>query len=278
MKKLLIVDGSNLACRSYYTKPFSFFSMLNKATQRVDPTHVAFAFDSGRKGWRHERYPAYKANRKPKPPELERWIVNLVTELTLADLGVFSDCEADDMINALVLEYESTYLPFDDYHIFILSSDKDMYALADIDCTILDFEKRVTKYGESYVQIEIDRKSVYSKLGVWPFQVPSLKALRGGHDNIPGIKGIGEKSAQALLGAFTSIENIYDDIDDIDHLYLRSKKRIKQLLLDGKEQVMLSLELSEIGVSAEEINIDRCVAPGWVQLDQVITNLKEAGF
>lgn len=272
MIKLLIVDGDNIAHRAFHTSKFSFFSMLDKAIKRTEPERVAFAFGNGEKGWRHKQYPAYKANRKPPPIGLKRWLSDLVHALFSAGLGVYEDTEADDVINTILSRFLYEADSPLSRHAWILSSDKDMYSLVDHDCSVLTFKR----CGEShYQQQAVGKQEVRDELGVWPFQVSYYKALVGGHDNVPGCPLIGKKSAQILLGEFTSISNIYDNIDDIDCISLRKKKEIKQSLLDNRQQVELSAELSEITFSRLRIDFDRCVVPDAITLSQVVTNLKK---
>jgi DNA polymerase-1 len=270
--KLLIVDGSNIATRAYYAgNPFSFFSMVNKAVKAVEADRIVYVFDSGEKGWRHELYPAYKADRKEKPDELILYLNRVVQYLVEAGAAVFQGPEGDDIIASLVAE-----LPYQmktgEYKIFILSSDTDLYAIFAQDATVIN----VIKPPNMNL---INFKDVKNELGIWPSQVAEFKALVGGHDNIPGCPLVGAKSAAILLSEFMSINNMYEHIEDVTILPLRRTEDIKKSLIEHKKQVELSLHLSTLddtvsGISVTSLDLDSWLILAPITEHYIVSNLR----
>lgn len=247
-KRFLIVDGNNIAARSYYVgNCFNFFSMIDKVQRRVAPHYMAIVFDDARPDWRKKLYPAYKADREESPDSLIMWLTNLRDRLEKTDVAIFTAPEADDAIFGILVSGDAEG---EDLDFYIFSSDKDMYGLVDEDTKLV--------IPGDYDQNPMGPKEVFESLGVWPYQVPEYKALVGGHDNIPGCPLVGAKSAAVLLQEFTSIANIYEAIDGIDNLRLRNKAKIKQSLLDNKKDVELSLELSKMYPNVREFTLDEC--------------------
>ncbi len=277
MERFLIIDGDNLACRAYYAgNIFSFFSMIMQVVDNLTPHGCAFAFGNGEQSWRHKAFPAYKADRDETPDALVAWLVNLVDALKLSGLAVFEGPEADDIVKSLTFvesydEHESGPSLY-----YTLSSDQDMYALSDINNTIISFA------GSFVDRINMTPEDVFQKLGVRPGQIADYKALVGGHDNIPGIPRIGKKSAATLLQLFDNIEGIYEYIDDLDSdtLVLRNKKNIKAGLLKHQDDIKFWQELCQLTAPALEGNpkIEDCLVPNREIVSGIIQNLRKRGF
>ncbi len=246
MKKLILVDGNNLLFRSYYATAYSgalmknskgfptnalygFVSMIQKIIQEEQPEYIAVAFDVG-KNFRAEKYKFYKEGRKETPQEL---ILQMpYARRILKGMGIpyfeLAPYEADDIIGTL----SKKVLEDDDFIATIISSDKDLLQLINdqVDMKLLK-QKGHIRYNPI---------SFYAEYKIEPIHVIDLKALAGdASDNIPGIKGIGEKTALNLLAEYKSIENIYDHIDEI-------KGKMKEKLIADKDMAFVSKELATI--------------------------------
>ena len=246
MKKIILVDGNNLLFRSYYATAytgnlmknskgfptnalFGFANMINKILHEENPTHIIVAFDKG-KTFRHEKYADYKGGRGETPDELKMQFPIAKELLTYMGIKYYEidNYEADDIIG--------TFAKFcDDEDEFIgtlVSSDKDLLQLisSDVDIKLLK-QKDYIRYNEETF------KEAY---GIEPIRIIDLKALMGdSSDNIPGVKGIGEKTALKLLQQYGSLDNIYQNIDGI-------KGATKQKLIDDKDNAYKSLDLATI--------------------------------
>lgn len=240
MKKLLLIDGSNLMFRAYYGTAYSgdlmqnsrgeytnaIFGLANMLNSilREDFTHVLVAFDEGKQTFRHKTYPDYKAKRAKMPDEF-RVQLPFVHEI-IEKLGFFQyehpDYEADDIIGILAERYHKT---FD--QIEILSNDRDLLQLLRPNVT-LRIAKRGTKPEHLYTEAML-----LDDLGLQPHQIPDLKGLMGdSSDNLPGIPGVGEKTALKLLTEYGSIEGLLKHLNELTgKLKERVETHYKQALM-----------------------------------------------
>ena len=224
-KTLLLVDGHALAFRSYYAlertgmrtsekQPtwavYGFFKAIFDIlkNQKIKPDSIAVAFDVGRQTFRVEHFAEYKANRAVMPDELHSQIGLIIEGLQAFNIPIFTKegYEADDVIGTIATK--ATKLG---HRTLILTGDQDAFQLIDEqgDCVRV----LIPSKGEL---VEYDCQKVYDKLLVYPSQIIDYKALRGDtSDNIPGIKGIGEKTAQKLLGNYKTLDGIYENIENI---------------------------------------------------------------
>lgn len=254
MKKLLIIDFFNLMHRAFHAYPKDFATSKGVPTnavygisnllltyiKKVEPTHIVVAFeDDEEPTFRSTKYTAYKQNRtwaKDKPEEAELFYKQVPIALEVLDsLNMpYIKCngyEADDVAGTLAKKAPK------DVEVIILSNDQDMLQLTEITNV-----KVLRPASGPFVKEKIyDIKEVISKFGFEPLKIIDYKALRGDpSDNIPGVKGIGEKTAKDLLAQFNSLEDIYKNIEKID------KERTKKLLAESAEESVLSKELATI--------------------------------
>ena len=246
--KLLAVDGNSLINRAFYgirlltTKEgvftngvYGFITMLNRIIEMEKPDGVAVAFDLRKPTFRHELYKEYKAGRKGMPDELASQMPLLKEWLTLMGYSVLEveGFEADDILGTLASLSEES-----GNSCFIATGDRDSFQLVSDNVTVLN---TVTKGGHPEI-IRYDTAAIIEKYGVQPKQMLDIKALQGdASDNIPGVAGVGEKTAGSLIAEFGSIENIYNNIENID-----IKATLKAKLLASKDNAFLSYTLGKI--------------------------------
>lgn len=195
MQKLLLVDGNSLINRAYYATSltngatYGFLNMFLKELIDLAPTHVAVAFDVRAKTFRHEMFKDYKAGRKPMPDDLAAQLTDLKTLLDIMGIKMFSQAgfEADDIIGTLSKTAKG-------FEVIVLTADRDMLQLIDENVRVV-----LTKTGVTNVEV-YDVPRIYAEFGVMPTQLIDVKALMGDKsDNIPGVAGIGEKTALKLV-------------------------------------------------------------------------------
>ncbi len=280
IKKLMIIDGHAFAFRSYFAFAqarltnsktglpsgayFGFFRMLFKILHDYEITHIAIAFDPGTRLDRNDIYEAYKANRKPMPEDLKPQIDEILKTLEFLEFPVLriEGKEADDIIGSLCKRYKD-----EAEEILILSGDKDLYQVLDTNVHML----RGTK-GVSEFQL-IDPKWVEEEIGITTKQVPDYMGILGdSSDNIPGVKGIGEKGASALIREYGSLEEIYNNLDKITPSSLRSKLEAE------KEKAFLSRKLATIDCDLNlGINEDKLVLPNYLE-ERKVLYFKQHGY
>lgn len=245
MKKLLLVDGNSLLFRAYYSTiytnrlststgiptnaVFGFISMMNKAMSMIEPDAVLVAWDAAKKTFRTELMETYKGNRPPLDDELAVQMPIVREYLDEAGYVRYEQpgYEADDIIGSMVSSAE-------DIETVILTGDKDLLQLVGPNVKVMMMVK-----GLQQVQI-MDEQAIMDKYGLKPLQIIDLKGLMGDpSDNIPGVKGIGEKTALLLLEKYSSIDGVYEHIDEI-------KGKRKEYLVNGKDSAYLSKELATI--------------------------------
>lgn len=246
MKKAILIDGNNILFRSYYATSYSgvimknskgfptnalygLINMLNKIIVEEKPTHIMIALDKG-KTFRHEKYLDYKAGRKVMPEELK--VQFPVAKQVIEAMGIkWFECdgyEADDIIGTFAKEADID----DDFIATIISSDKDLLQLISDDVDV--------KLLKTHDSIRMDKKVFFETYQTEPIHMIDLKALMGdSSDNIPGVKGIGEKTAINLISQYSTIDNLYNHIDEI-------KGKTKEKLLNDKENAYMSLDIATI--------------------------------
>lgn len=257
MDKLVLIDGNSLFNRAFYATPvfttkdgnptnaiFGFIKLLLKIKSDLKPEYVIVAFDMKAPTFRHKMYDGYKATRKPMPPELAAQIEPLKSLLSAMGIAIYQQegIEADDIIGTLSNAF--------DVHSYIYTGDRDSYQLVD-DRTDVYFTKR----GVSDL-VKLNKDNFLSEVGIMPRQVVDLKSLMGDKsDNIPGVTGIGEKTALNLLQLYGSLDGIYEHITEI-------KGATREKLEKYKEQAYMSRELATINRNCEiNIELADCVMP-----------------
>ena len=249
--RLMVIDGNSILNRAFYgiklltTKDgkftngiYGFMTILLRLTDEVKPDAVAIAFDVKAPTFRHKMYDGYKAQRKGMPPELAQQMPTL--KVLLKALGYkLLECEgweADDILGTLASACK------DGDECFIATGDRDSLQLVDKKVNVL---LTATKMGKPQT-IKYDEAQVFEKYGVTPPQLIDIKALMGdSSDNIPGVAGIGEKTAGDLIARFESIDKIYSDIESLD-----IKESVRKKLIDGKDMAYLSRTLGTISREA----------------------------
>lgn len=245
MDKIILLDGNSLSYRAYYAMPalknkkglytnsvYGFTLMLERILEDTKPKYALVAFDKGKETFRHKSYEAYKGTRDKTPTELVEQF-GYVREL-LDSFGIkyeeHLDYEADDIIGSYAKIAEKEGL-----EVIIVSGDKDLTQLASDNITVYYTKRGVTEID--YYTPEF----INEKYGLTPQQIIDMKGLMGDKsDNIPGIPGIGEKTAIKLLAEYETVENVLENIDNI------SGKKLKERLTEGKEDAILSKKLATI--------------------------------
>ena len=245
MDKIILLDGNSLSYRAYYAMPalknkkglytnsvYGFTLMLEKILEDTKPKYALVAFDKGKETFRHKSYEAYKGTRDKTPSELVEQF-GYVREL-LDSFGIkyeeHLDYEADDIIGSYAKIAEKAGL-----EVIIVSGDKDLTQLASDNITVYYTKRGVTEID--YYTPEF----INEKYGLTPQQIVDMKGLMGDKsDNIPGIPGVGEKTAIKLLTEYETVENVLENIDNI------SGKKLKERLTEGKEDAILSKKLATI--------------------------------
>ena len=278
MKKIVLVDGNNLLFRSYYATAYTgnimrnkegfptngvygFVNMINKIISDEKPEYMMVAFDIG-KTFRHEKYERYKDGRRETPDDLK--VQFPVAKKILTAMGLkYLECagyEADDIIGTISMWCEKD----PEYEALIVSSDKDLLQLIS--------DETVVKLLKTKDYIWMDKKTFNDTYGFDPIHMIDLKALMGdSSDNIPGVKGIGEKGAIKLVSEYKTIDNIYENIDKI-----KGATQIK--LIDGKEDAYYSKDLVTIYREVPlDITFDDLLYKG-ENADELIDIYNDLGF
>ena len=245
MDKIILLDGNSLSYRAFYAMPalknkkglytnsvYGFTLMLERILEDTKPKYALVAFDKGKETFRHKSYEAYKGTRDKTPTELVEQF-GYVREL-IESYGIkyeeHLDYEADDIIGSYAKIAEKAGL-----EVIIVSGDKDLTQLASDNITVYYTKRGVTEID--YYTPEF----INEKYGLTPQQIIDMKGLMGDKsDNIPGIPGVGEKTAIKLLTEYENVENVLENIDNI------SGKKLKERLIEGKEDAILSKKLATI--------------------------------
>ena len=254
MTSLLIVDGFSLVFRAFYGIPdtmvspkgeptnalYGFVTQLMRAIATVKPTHVCICLDSPGPSFRTEQYPQYKSNRSEPPDLLRRQLA--VFEETLVGMGLAvwrqSGMEADDLIGSLAKQVAA-----ESGRVFILSSDMDLLQLVDAQVQVVMPVKREL--------VLMDADAVMAKYGIRPDQIVDYKALRGdASDNIPGVAGIGDKTAVKLLTQYGNLAEIYAQLDGVQTASVQKKLR------EGHDSAIVSQGLATIRTDCTPLATD----------------------
>lgn len=263
MSHFILIDGNSIANRAFYALPLlstsqglhtnavlGFTTMLLKVIEEMKPTHLLVAFDAGKVVFRHSEFTEYKGKRAKTPPELSEQFP-LIREL----LDAFSiqrfeleGYEADDIIGTLTLRAEQN-----GWKTTVITGDKDMLQLVSDQVSVA-----LTRKGVSEIEL-YTTKEIQEKYGLTPSQIIDLKGLMGdASDNIPGVPGVGEKTALKLLHEFGTVEQVLAHIDQV------SGKKLQENLRNNVEQAKLSKSLATILRDAPvEIKPDDAVYEGY---------------
>ena len=237
-KKLILIDGSGFIFRAYHSLPpltrkdgtpvgavYGYVNMLSKLLEQMPATHIAVIFDAARKTFRNEIYPEYKAHRPPAPDDLvpQFALVRQATEAMNLPAIELKNYEADDIIATYAKHAKERQI-----ETIIISSDKDLMQLIGEHVYMYDAMKN------KYIKAE----QVFEKFGVLPDKVIEVQALIGdSSDNVPGIAGIGPKTAAELIGNYDTLENLLANAEEI-----KQPKR-RQSLIEQADMARLSKEL-----------------------------------
>jgi len=248
--KLMLIDGNSILNRGFYglsggsmlatstglytNAVFAFLNIMNKHIEEEAPEYLAVAFDMKAKTFRHNMYDGYKAKRKGMPEELAQQLPLIKEVLSAMNVPIIEKegFEADDIIGSLSLLAESQNLD-----VVILTGDRDSFQLIS-DNTVVILPS--TKAGKTETK-RYDKKAILEQYGLSPSQLIDVKGLMGDpSDNIPGVPGVGEKTAIGLITAYKTLEGVYDNIEEI------TKPKLKESLVEYREQAFLSRTLGTI--------------------------------
>lgn len=246
MGKFVLIDGNSLINRAFYATPiltdsqgnptnavYAFINMLVKIINDVRPDHMLVAFDRKEPTFRHKMFTEYKGTRKPMPEELAAQIPLLKTVLDEMGIKRYEQAgfEADDIIGTLAKKFSEDTI--------VYTGDKDSFQLVDSTTSVYFTKRGIT---------EIQPYTAYNFVeltGITPVQIIDLKALMGdSSDNIPGVKGVGEKTALSLVQQFGSVENLYENVDEITG-------KLKDKLVSDKENCLMSKTLATINTQMD---------------------------
>ncbi|WEM42205.1 DNA polymerase I [Photobacterium sp. DA100] len=249
---LILIDGSSYLYRAYHAAPnftnsdgeptgavYGVVNMLRSMLRQFSTEHIAVIFDAKGKTFRDEMYPEYKANRPPMPDDLRSQIEPLHAVIKAMGLPLISisGVEADDVIGTLACQASKAGMP-----VLISTGDKDMAQLVDQNITLIN----------TMTDVVMDPAGVVDKFGIGPELIIDYLALMGDKvDNIPGVPGVGEKTAKALLTGIGGLDALYANLDDIPALGFRGSKTMPKKLLEHKDAAYLSYELATIKLDVE---------------------------
>ena len=244
MKKILLIDGSSLIFRAFYaiknltTKDgvfvngvYGFLNMYYKALELTNPTHVFVAFDKGSKTFRHTEYSDYKGTRDKAPNEITYQFGILKDLLSSMNVNYLEldEYEADDILGTIAKLAQK-----EGFEVDIFTGDRDYLQLVDDNIFVY-----LTKKGISEIKL-MDNNAIFEDFGISPKQLIEVKALQGdSSDNIPGVKGVGEKTALKLIQEYGNLENLYKNLGKL-------KGKLKENLENEKDKAYLSRYLGEI--------------------------------
>ncbi len=274
-ERLLLFDAHALIYRAFYAFPdlrfngqllnavYGFNRILLTVLRNYEPDYVAIAFDHRDKTFRHKTFDGYKAQRKKMPEELQPQIEIVKETVDALNIPRFeiAGYEADDLIGTIAKKEQSV-------DILIVTGDKDLLQLVSERIHVL-IPARSKKKGD----MEYDPALVSESMGVTPGQVTDLKALMGdSSDNIPGVKGIGKKTATSLIQAFSSIEELYKQLHSVekDELPMRLTPSVFKKLTEGKNDALLSKELVTIQQGAPiNFKLEDCRLNGYKKQEAI---------
>lgn len=267
MKRMILIDGNNLMFRAYYATAytgnlmmtknglytnalFGFANMVNKIVKELTPDYLFIAFDKGKKTFRHQMYTEYKSGRAHMPEELAMQIPLVKEYIELLGIKQYecTDYEADDLVGSCAEKFKN-----DVDEIIVISQDKDLLQLVDEKTTVAS-----PKSGTSEL-IFYNTKNFKELLGIEHYQMVDYKGLIGdSSDNLPGVSGVGPKTAQKLLEEYGTLENIFDNISNIKGKVSEKLAADKEVSLRTKmlatliKNVSLEFELEELKIKKPE--------------------------
>lgn len=266
MRKILLIDTFNFLHRAYHALPktltdkngeptnaiYGVTSMIITVLNKVRPNYIIAALDSKKPTFRVEEFTGYKAHRKPMEEDLASQIpkvIDIIKSFGIQPLQV-DGYEADDIIATIVREYEH------DYQIVIVSNDRDLWQLTDGNVIVM-----VPSKGNNVEWI--GTREAEARFGFSPDKIGDYKGLRGDpSDNIPGVYGIGEKTAKKLILEFGSMENIYKNLKSVEPESLRKK------LEESYEQALMSKQLAQLIEDVPlELDLKGCKFSDYNRLD-----------
>ena len=276
-KKLVLIDGNSIAYRAFFALPllnndkgvhtnaiYGFTMILMKILEDEKPSHMLVAFDAGKTTFRHETFKEYKGGRQKTPPELSEQFPFIRELLDAYSISRYElpNYEADDIIGTLSKQAEK-----DGFEVKVISGDKDLTQLVSEHITVDITRKGITDV-DSYTP-----QFVMEKYGLSPSQIIDMKGLMGdSSDNIPGVPGVGEKTAIKLLKEHETLEALYESLEKV------TAKKLKEKLEENKEQAIMSKELATINCEAPlEITLSEAEYKGF-EAKNVAGIYKELGF
>jgi len=287
-KHLLIIDANSVIHRAYHALPrlttkngelvnavYGFLLVLLKAIKDFQPDFIAACFDHPSPTFRHKKYKEYKAKRPPAPEDLYQQIPKVKEVLEAFGVSFFEKegLEADDLIGTIASLSPKKQV-FPKVETIILSGDLDTLQLVNPQTKVYALRKGVKDvvlYDEDLVKEKFQ--------GLTPDQILDFKALRGDpSDNIPGVTGVGEKTAIGLLLEFGSLDKLYRELEKNSDEAKKIRPKLKETLLQYKEQAFLSRDLAEIEKNASiDFNLEKCK---WGEYDKerAVEALKKLGF
>ncbi|HHC6555178.1 TPA: DNA polymerase I [Vibrio parahaemolyticus] len=249
---LILIDGSSYLYRAFHAYPgtmsngeiptnavYGVVNMLRSMMRQFASERIAVVFDAKGKTFRDKMYSEYKANRPPMPDDLRCQIEPLHNVIRAMGLPLICvpGVEADDVIGTLAYQASQQGMP-----VLISTGDKDMAQLVDDNITLIN----------TMTNVVMDREGVVEKFGIPPELIIDYLALMGDKvDNIPGVPGVGDKTATALLQGIGGLAKLYENLDDIAALGFRGSKTMAKKLVDNKDNAMLSYELATIKLDVE---------------------------
>jgi DNA polymerase-1 len=278
VSKLVLIDGNSIAYRAFYALPlltnekgiftnaiYGFAMMINNVIENEKPDHLLVAFDAGKTTFRHKTFTEYKGGRQKTPSELSEQFPFIRELLNVYDIPQYelSNYEADDIIGTLAKKAER-----ENMETIIITGDRDLTQLASDKITVYITKKGITEMEKNTPD------TLQEKYGLTPAQIVDMKGLMGdSSDNIPGIPGVGEKTALKLLHEYGgTVESVLEHADEI------SGKKLKEKVMDNKEMAILSKELATINTDSPiETSLADTKYAGF-QTEKVVPFLKEMDF
>ena len=249
-ENIVIIDGSSLLYRAFFAIPhlsdpqgrptnavYGFLNMLLKLYSELDPQYVAVAFDKGKYTFRNDLYDGYKATRKEAPDDLRPQFALIREVLDCLGISVLEQegYEGDDIIGTLAKNMAA-----EGYAVDVVTGDRDALQLVTDDVTVYLTKKGITQ------MLAVTPAVMEAEYGYTPAQVIEMKALMGDTaDNIPGVPGVGEKTALKLISQFSSVAGVYEHLDEV------KGKKLQEKLADNKDKALLSNDLATIRCDLE---------------------------
>lgn len=249
-ENIVIIDGSSLLYRAFFAIPhlsdpqgrptnavYGFLNMLLKLYSELDPQYVAVAFDKGKYTFRNDLYDGYKATRKEAPDDLRPQFALIREVLDCLGISVLEQegYEGDDIIGTLAKNMAA-----EGYAVDVVTGDRDALQLVTDDVTVYLTKKGITQ------MLAVTPAVMEAEYGYTPAQVIEMKALMGDTaDNIPGVPGVGEKTALKLISQFSSVAGVYEHLDEV------KGKKLQEKLADNKDKALLSKDLATIRCDLE---------------------------